>query len=81
MKCDHFTVRKVTAKRGQEPLIPSGEPIILMFISGHGEIIASGSPTKFARGETILLPAATDHNMAKAEADSLWLQISLVSRR
>ena len=81
VKCDHFTIRKVTAKKGQEHLIPSGEPIILMFISGHGEIIASGSPTKFARGETILLPAATDHNMAKAEADSLWLQISLVSRR
>jgi mannose-6-phosphate isomerase len=79
-KCDQFKIRKVTAKTDQEISIPTGEPIILMIISGHGEVAASGQPTKFARSETILLPAALGNVLAKADADSLWLQVSLASR-
>jgi len=79
-KCDYFSIRKITAKKGQDISIPVGEPIVLMFITGQGEIASSNRTTQFARGETILLPASLDKTNAKANTDSVWLQVDLASR-
>jgi mannose-6-phosphate isomerase len=79
VKCDQFTIRKVTANKGQEFSIATGEPLILMFIDGHGEVTGSNRTTQFAPGETILLPAALDDIIAKADANSFWLQVNLAS--
>ena len=75
-KCEQFSIRKVEAQKGEILPIPGGEPIILMIISGSGEI---GS-TSFAAGDTILLPALLGKIDAKITADSLWLHVNFAKR-
>jgi mannose-6-phosphate isomerase len=78
-KCDYFSIRKTTGKLGQDISIRGGEPIVLMFITGKGEIIESGKPTPFTRGDTVLLPAALTSATVKPAAESLWLQVNFAS--
>jgi mannose-6-phosphate isomerase len=78
-KCEYFAIRKLTAKDNQAISIRTGEPIVLTFIAGHGEIVTPARPTRFARGDTILLPASLGNVEIKSDADSLWLQVSLAS--
>jgi mannose-6-phosphate isomerase class I len=54
-----------------------GKPIIIMMIKGLGEIAASGPPIIFARGDTVLLPAALNDITVRSQGDSLWLQVNL----
>jgi mannose-6-phosphate isomerase len=80
VKCDHFSISKVAKKKGEQASIPSGQPVILMFIEGTGQIISAGekTPVKFTRGDTILLPASLA-STAMADTDALWLRVTLAS--
>ncbi len=75
--CDYFSLRKLTASPGNTATLPGGEPIILMMISGNGELLAGGKSTPFHRGETILLPAALADCRLSAAVETLALQVSL----
>ncbi|HEY1921761.1 MAG TPA: type I phosphomannose isomerase catalytic subunit [Tepidisphaeraceae bacterium] len=79
VKCDYFTIRRVALKKGQELLITGGEPIVLMFIDGQGQITSGErwKPADFTRGDTILLPAMLKETIAIANSDSLWLEVKL----
>jgi mannose-6-phosphate isomerase len=80
VKCDHFTIRKVTANKGQTVKISTGEPMILMFIIGQGELISSGASFKFGRGDTYLIPASLSQLDARIQVESLWLRVGLGQR-
>jgi mannose-6-phosphate isomerase len=77
VKCDHFTIRKIAAKKGREVIIPSGEPKVLMFITGRGRLLAPGHDSNFTAGDTILLPAGLVETVAAADSDALWLEVRI----
>ena len=80
VKCDHFTIAKVTMNKGAQRIIPGGEPIVLMLIHGHGRVETAGHTTQFTRGDTILLPASVSETSVFADAEILWLEVKLQSR-
>jgi mannose-6-phosphate isomerase len=79
VKCDYFSIKKVTLKKGEEALISGGEPIVLMFIEGQGQITSGEQwkATEFTRGDTVLLPALLRESIAIANNDSVWLEVRL----
>jgi mannose-6-phosphate isomerase len=80
VKCDHFTIRKVMANKGQMVSIATGELIVLIFITGQGELVSSGHPIKYARGDTVLIPASVAQLNARIHNDSLWLAVTFGQR-
>jgi len=80
VNCDYFKIHKFTAKKGETIPIPTGEPVILMFINGRGALISSSQVTSFVCGETILLPASLQNITANCTTDALWLQIELTKK-
>jgi hypothetical protein len=76
---DYFRIKRITLKDREEAEIPGGEPIILMFIEGRGQITSGErwKATEFTRGDTILLPAVLRESVAIAGGDSLWLEVKL----
>ncbi len=81
VKCDQFSIRKITAKKGREVIIPAGEPKVLMFITGQGQLLAAGQETAFTGGDTILLPAGLVETVAAAGSDALWLEVRIGGER
>ncbi|MGD0140669.1 MAG: type I phosphomannose isomerase catalytic subunit [Tepidisphaeraceae bacterium] len=77
VQCDHFTIRKIAAKKSREVIIPSGEPKVLMFITGRGRLLAAGHESNFTFGDTILLPAGLVETVAAADSDALWLEVRI----
>jgi hypothetical protein len=78
-KCDYFTVWKRELSMGKWHECRSGEPIVLMFLGGSGHVASAdrSTQTKFAKGETILIPASLSKPSVVAEMDSIWLEIRL----
>jgi mannose-6-phosphate isomerase len=79
VKCDYFSIKKVTLKKGEEVLISGGEPIVLMFIEGEGRVTSGEQwkATEFTRGDMVLLPALLRESIAIANSDSVWLEVKL----
>jgi mannose-6-phosphate isomerase len=79
VKCDYFSIKKVTLKKGEEALISGGEPIVLMFIEGEGRVTSGEQwkATEYTRGDTVLLPALLRESIAIANSDSVWLEVKL----
>ncbi|HEX4055883.1 MAG TPA: type I phosphomannose isomerase catalytic subunit [Tepidisphaeraceae bacterium] len=79
VRCDYFSIRKVTSKRGQRISIPPGEPIVLMFIEGQARLSSADQQisTDAARGDTVLVPASLKGAVANAQSDGLWLEVRL----
>lgn len=79
VKCNYFSIGKVTLKKGQTISIPSGEPIVLMFIEGKARLRSADQQisTDAARGDTVLVPASLKGTIANAQSDSLWLEVRL----
>jgi mannose-6-phosphate isomerase len=79
VSCDYFRIKRVALKRGEEVLISGGEPIVLMFIEGQGQITSGErwKGTEFVRGDTILVPALLKESIGVASEDSVWLEVKL----
>ncbi len=77
--CDYFRIKRVTLKKGEEVLISGGEPIVLMFIEGQGQITSGErwKGTEFVCGDTILVPALLRESIGIASEDSVWLEVKL----
>ena len=80
VKCDHFTIRKIAAKKSREVIIPAGEPKVLMVIKGRGRLLAAGHESTITAGDTILLPAGLVETVAAADSDALWLEVRIGRR-
>lgn len=79
-KCDHFSIRKISANNGEAVPIPTGHPLVLMFITGGGEFTSPAGSFKFAHGDTFLVPASLTRLEAKPTQDSLWLSVNLAKQ-
>jgi mannose-6-phosphate isomerase len=79
VRCEHFSIRKLTATAGQNIQISNG-PVVLMVIEGSGEIFTSGGTATYRRGETILLPDIVKQRIGDAESDTVILEVILGNR-
>lgn len=74
----YFKMEKVRFAEGVEEAVPYDQPTVWIVLEGSGQISVSGisEPTRFAAGETILLPAAMNKPLLKTKADCVWLEVT-----
>jgi mannose-6-phosphate isomerase len=81
----YFTLEKVRFTEGVEEPVPYDEPVVWIMLEGAAEIRVQGvaglnEPTRFTRGETILLPAAMKDPVIKTLSDCVWLEVTFPTR-
>lgn len=75
--CEYFVIERIRMSEGYEQEIPYDQPTVWMVVQGNGQIIlADGSRTDFAKGETLLMPAKMDDAKVKLDSDTVWLEVS-----
>jgi mannose-6-phosphate isomerase len=77
--CPQFAIEKVRFTEGVEEPVPYDEPVIWIVLEGRAEVKVDGlsEPTTLARGDTILLPAATKNPVLKTLSDCAWLEVTI----
>jgi mannose-6-phosphate isomerase len=75
---EHFKLEKVRMTEGVEEPVPYDEPVVWIMLDGGAQIKVDGvkEPISFARGETVLLPAAMDNPVIKTISDCQWLEVT-----
>ena len=81
--CDYFTITKVSRRQGDSNTIDYSEPVVLIMLEGEAEVSVSdfGEPTRFKKGETILLPASMKDPVLSTLINSVWLEVSFPMER
>lgn len=82
--CPYFTLERVRMSQEYQQDIPYAEPVVWMVLEGQGVITcdsmgAGGSPTAFAKGDTLLLPANLKNAKVKAVTDVAWLEAKILT--
>ncbi|MDB5295407.1 MAG: phosphomannose isomerase, partial [Phycisphaerales bacterium] len=73
--CPYFKLEKVRFTEGVEEPVPYDEPVVWMMLEGTAEVRTKGGHvTRFARGDTLLLPAAMREPVIKTLSDCVWLE-------
>jgi mannose-6-phosphate isomerase len=77
----YFTLEKVRFTEGVEEPVPYDQPVAWIMLEGTAEIRVQGvpgmsEPTRFTRGETVLLPAAMKNPVIKTLTDCVWLEVT-----
>ena len=82
VKSPFFQIEKVRMTEGVEEAVPYDEPVVWMMLEGRAEVRVEGmkEPTKIARGDTVLLPAAMKNPTIKTLADCVWLEVTFPTR-
>ncbi len=76
--CPSFVIEKVRFASGIEMEIPYAELVCWMLLAGRGEIHhGRGGVETFAKGDTVILPAALEDARVKALDDCVWLEITI----
>jgi mannose-6-phosphate isomerase len=80
--CPQFTLEKVRMTEGVEEPVPYDEPVVWIMLEGNAEVRVDGikEPTRFSRGDTILLPAAMDNPVIKTLSDCIWLETTFPTK-
>lgn len=71
-----FTLHRRSATVGEKIANVTGELRVLIFLEGSGTIGGGKSPTEFAKGDTVLIPA-TVNGTIDAKTDLRWLEVLL----
>lgn len=77
----YFKLEKVRFTEGVEEPVPYDQPVVWVMLEGTAEVRVEGvaglsEPTRFTRGETILLPAAMKNPVIKTLSDCVWLEVT-----
>jgi mannose-6-phosphate isomerase-like protein (cupin superfamily) len=74
----YFKMEKVRFAEGVEEPVPYDQPVVWIVLEGAGQIKVDGlsEATKFAAGETILLPAQMKKPVLKTISDCVWLEVT-----
>ena len=82
VRCESFVIERVRMVEGVEQKIPYDEMVIWIILEGKGSIACDGpgSPVRFRRGDTVLLPAAVKGGRVKTEANCMWLEVTIPIR-
>ncbi|MDB5319664.1 MAG: Mannose-6-phosphate isomerase [Phycisphaerales bacterium] len=75
---EFFKVEKVRFVEGVEEAVPYDQPVVWMMLEGSAEVRVGGvkEPTRFGRGETVLLPARMKDPVIKTLSDCVWLEVT-----
>jgi mannose-6-phosphate isomerase len=78
----YFKMEKVRFTEGVEEPVPYDEPVVWIMLEGKAQVRVSGvsEPIEFARGETVLLPAAMKDPVIKTLEDCVWLEVTFPTR-
>jgi len=79
IRCPSFTVERVRMVDGVEQPIPHAEMVIWMILEGRGDVRCGDlkEPLGFARGDTVLLPAAMRDGIVRALENCMWLEVTV----
>jgi mannose-6-phosphate isomerase len=74
----YFKLEKVRFIEGVEEAVPYDEPVVWMMLEGQAEVRVEGmkEPTKFSRGDSVLLPAKMNKPMIRTLSDCVWLEVT-----
>jgi mannose-6-phosphate isomerase len=74
----YFKIEKVRFSEGVEQAVPYDQPVVWMMLQGHAQVKVDDvkEPTRFKRGETILIPAKTKNPVLKTLSDCVWLEVT-----
>ena len=80
--CPQFTLEKVRMTEGVEEPVPYDEPVVWIMLEGQAEVRVDGikEPIRFARGDTVLLPAAMKNPIIKTLTDCVWLETTFPTK-
>ena len=78
MTAEQFKLEKVRVTEGVEEAVPYDQPVVWVVLEGTAEVRVKGvkEPTRFGRGDTVLLPAAMSEPVIKTLADCVWLEVT-----
>jgi mannose-6-phosphate isomerase len=73
-----FKLEKVRMTEGVEEAVPYDQPVVWIVLEGSAEVRVKGArePTRFGRGDTVLLPAAMREPVIKTLSDCVWLEVT-----
>ncbi len=74
----YFKLEKVRMTEGIEEPVPYDQPVVWVVLEGSAEVRVDGmkEPTRFTRGETVLLPAEMKNPIIKTTSDCVWLEVT-----
>ena len=74
----YFKIEKVRFSEGVEQAVPYDQPVVWMMLQGEAQVKVDDvkEPTRFKRGETVLIPAKTKNSMLKTLSDCVWLEVT-----
>jgi len=67
---------------GIEEPVPYDEPVVWVMLEGAAQVRVDNvkEPIKFARGDTVLLPAAMENPVIKTLSDCVWLEVTFPTK-
>jgi mannose-6-phosphate isomerase len=76
--CDYFKLEKVRFTEGVEEPVPYDQPVVWIMLEGEAQVKVEGvkEPTRFKKGDTVLLPALMKEPVIKTMADCVWLEVT-----
>jgi mannose-6-phosphate isomerase len=74
----YFKIEKVHVSKGVEQALPHNQPTVWMMLQGEAQLSVDDvkEPTRFKRGETVLIPAKTNKLKLKTLSDCVWLEVT-----
>jgi mannose-6-phosphate isomerase len=74
----YFRLEKVRFIEGVEEPVPYDQPVVWVMLEGEAEIQVAdlSEPVRFARGETVLLPASMKRPKIRTLSDCQWLEVT-----
>ena len=80
--CPYFKLEKVRFTEGVEEPVPYDEPVVWIVLEGQAEVRVDGvrEPTRFTRGDTVLLPSVMKNPVIKTTTDCVWLEVTFPTR-
>jgi mannose-6-phosphate isomerase len=78
----YFKLEKVRMTEGIEEPVPYDQPVVWIVLEGSAEVRVDGmkEPTRFTKGETVLLPAEMKSPTIKTLSDCVWLEVTFPSK-
>lgn len=74
----YFKLEKVRFTEGVEEAVPYDEPVVWIMLEGDAQVKVDGvpEPTRFKKGDTVLLPALMKNPVIKTLKDCVWLEVT-----
>jgi mannose-6-phosphate isomerase len=74
----YFKIEKVRFSEGVEQAVPYDQPVVWMMLQGEAQVKVDDlkQPTRFKRGETVLIPAKMKNPVLKTFSDCVWLEVT-----